>query len=191
MPVFQYRAVQMDGKIAEGQIEADGRQEAFRQMEAKGLRPIRLVERGGKPVKHSPKLPLLVLLLASSLFFGFIFAVGGAGMYGSPLSGFTAPTVALRLVIILVAPVVLLTGLLVLSKAQKTLGTLLIVSALLAAGLGLCDDFRYHMGVGFSDRSVGANGVNGLLALFIRQHAMRSSATNHELRRSECHFEAS
>jgi hypothetical protein len=149
MPVFQYRAVQTDGKIAEGQLEADGRQEAFRQMEAKGLRPIRLDERGGTTVKQSPKkrlLPvrlLLVLLLASSLFLGLIFAVAGAGLYGSPLSGFPASTVALRLVVILVAPVVLLTGLLVLSKTRKTLGTLLIVSALLAAGLGLCDDFRY------------------------------------------------
>jgi type IV pilus assembly protein PilC len=45
MPVFQYKALQADGKSAEGQLEAGGRQEAFRQMEEKGLRPISLAER--------------------------------------------------------------------------------------------------------------------------------------------------
>ncbi|HEV7928149.1 MAG TPA: type II secretion system F family protein [Verrucomicrobiae bacterium] len=47
MPVFQYRALQADGKAAEGQLEAGGRQEAFRQMEEKGLRPISLAEKAG------------------------------------------------------------------------------------------------------------------------------------------------
>ena len=47
MPVFQYRALQGDGAIAEGEIEAGGRQEAFRQMEGRGLRPITLAERAG------------------------------------------------------------------------------------------------------------------------------------------------
>jgi len=45
MPVFQYKALQADGKTAEGQLEAGGRQEAFRQMEEKGLRPISLAEK--------------------------------------------------------------------------------------------------------------------------------------------------
>lgn len=45
MPVFQYKAFQTDGKTAEGQIEAGGRQEAFRQMEERGLRPISLAEK--------------------------------------------------------------------------------------------------------------------------------------------------
>ena len=45
MPVFQYKALQADGKAAEGQLEAGGRQEAFRLMEEKGLRPITLAER--------------------------------------------------------------------------------------------------------------------------------------------------
>jgi type II secretory pathway component PulF len=44
MPTFQYKALQGDGKIAEGAIEAGGRQEAFRQMEGRGLRPISLAE---------------------------------------------------------------------------------------------------------------------------------------------------
>jgi type II secretory pathway component PulF len=50
MPVFEYKALQSDGTVAEGQIEAGGRQEAFRQMEGRGLRPIRLAEqKNGKP----------------------------------------------------------------------------------------------------------------------------------------------
>ncbi|MBN2507822.1 MAG: type II secretion system F family protein [Verrucomicrobia bacterium] len=50
MPVFQFRALQPDGAITEGQIEAGGRQEAFRTMEGRGLRPISLKERAnGKP----------------------------------------------------------------------------------------------------------------------------------------------
>src|SRR3989441_5802696 len=55
MPVFQYRALQGDGSIAEGLIEAGGRQEAFRQMEGRGLKPISLAEhRNGKPQNVEP-----------------------------------------------------------------------------------------------------------------------------------------
>ena len=44
MPTFQYRALQPDGTIAEGQLEAAGRPDAFRQMEGRGLRPVSLAE---------------------------------------------------------------------------------------------------------------------------------------------------
>src|SRR5881296_2543616 len=55
MPLFQFRALQNDGTIAEGQLEAGGRLEAFRQMEGRGLRPISLAERhNGKPQKAQP-----------------------------------------------------------------------------------------------------------------------------------------
>ena len=60
MARFQYKAVQVDGSITEGEIEAGGRQEAFRQMEVKGLRPIKLAERNGaangssRPPKPAP-----------------------------------------------------------------------------------------------------------------------------------------
>jgi type IV pilus assembly protein PilC len=47
MALFQYKALQLDGKMAEGQIEAGGRQEAFRQMEERGLKPINLSEKSG------------------------------------------------------------------------------------------------------------------------------------------------
>ena len=50
MPLFQYKAVETNGTIAEGQLEAGGRQEALRQIEGRGLRAIRVVEgRGSKP----------------------------------------------------------------------------------------------------------------------------------------------
>lgn len=47
MATFQYRALQSDGRIAEGQLEAGGRPDALRQMEGQGLRPISLNERNG------------------------------------------------------------------------------------------------------------------------------------------------
>ncbi len=50
MPLFQYKAFQSSGGVAEGQIEAGGRQEAFRQMEEKGLKPISLSERAAPKV---------------------------------------------------------------------------------------------------------------------------------------------
>src|SRR2546423_13408323 len=47
MATFQYKGIKADGSVAEGQMEAGGRQEAFRQMEGRGLRPIHLAERNG------------------------------------------------------------------------------------------------------------------------------------------------
>ncbi len=44
MPLFQYRALQSDGTIAEGRLEANGRLEAFRQLEGRGLKPVGLSE---------------------------------------------------------------------------------------------------------------------------------------------------
>jgi len=44
MPFFQYKALRTDGAFAEGQLEAPGRQEAFRQIEGLGLRPVSLAE---------------------------------------------------------------------------------------------------------------------------------------------------
>src|SRR5262245_16447898 len=47
MATFRYRALQPDGTVAEGQLEASGRPDAFRQMEGRGLRPISLAEGHG------------------------------------------------------------------------------------------------------------------------------------------------
>lgn len=48
MPTFLYKALQADGTIAEGQLEAAGRPDAFRQMEGRGLRPVSLSESAAK-----------------------------------------------------------------------------------------------------------------------------------------------
>jgi type II secretory pathway component PulF len=45
MPTFQYRALQANGTIAEGKLEAPGRPDALRQMEILGLRPVQLAEK--------------------------------------------------------------------------------------------------------------------------------------------------
>ena len=47
MSTFSYRALQSDGKIASGQLDAPGRPDALRQMEALGLRPVNLTEKAG------------------------------------------------------------------------------------------------------------------------------------------------
>lgn len=44
MPWFLFKALQSDGGVTEGRIEAGGRQDAFRLMAVQGLRPIRLQE---------------------------------------------------------------------------------------------------------------------------------------------------
>src|SRR5260370_25479447 len=57
MPLFQYRALQADGAMAEGQLEAAGRHEAFRQMEGLGLRPIKLLEKAGGQAQKTQATP--------------------------------------------------------------------------------------------------------------------------------------
>ncbi|MCL4178101.1 MAG: type II secretion system F family protein [Verrucomicrobia bacterium] len=49
MPTFEFKALQSDGAIAQGQLEAGGRQEAFRQLEGRGWRPIALNEKSSQP----------------------------------------------------------------------------------------------------------------------------------------------
>ena len=58
MPTFQYRALHADGTFAEGRLEAGGRPDAFRQMEALGLRPVSLSEKAaGSEAKGGSGLP--------------------------------------------------------------------------------------------------------------------------------------
>lgn len=57
MPLFQYRALQTNGVMAEGQLEAAGRQDAFRQMEGLGLRPVSLAEKAAAASKKDSLLP--------------------------------------------------------------------------------------------------------------------------------------
>jgi len=56
MALFQYKALQANGAVAEGQLEAAGRQEAFRQMEGLGLKPISLAEKAAAAAKRGPAL---------------------------------------------------------------------------------------------------------------------------------------
>jgi len=44
MPQFAYKALQADGTLAEGALDAGNRQEALRQVERRGLKPVRLTE---------------------------------------------------------------------------------------------------------------------------------------------------
>ena len=53
MPTFSYKALQSDGKIAEGVLEAAGRPDALRQMETLGLRPVNLSEKSSAGKKGS------------------------------------------------------------------------------------------------------------------------------------------
>ena len=56
MPTFRYKALQTDGAVAEGQLEASGRPDAFRQMEGLGLRPVSLSEGATTEKKAGPSL---------------------------------------------------------------------------------------------------------------------------------------
>jgi type II secretory pathway component PulF len=51
MAIFEYRAVQADGVIEEGQLDAGGRQDACRLLEARGWTPLRVSESSVAPGK--------------------------------------------------------------------------------------------------------------------------------------------
>ncbi len=55
MPTFTYKAIQSDGTMAQGQLEAAGRPDAFRQIEGRGLRPVSLAERAAAKKGSSAK----------------------------------------------------------------------------------------------------------------------------------------
>ena len=57
MPTFSYRALQPDGAIAEGQLDAPGRPDALRQVETLGLRPVNLIEKTAATAKNGPVPP--------------------------------------------------------------------------------------------------------------------------------------
>jgi type IV pilus assembly protein PilC len=58
MPQFAYKAMQHDGVLTEGLLDASNRQEAMRQVEGRGLRPIKLAESaGGLATKKSYSRP--------------------------------------------------------------------------------------------------------------------------------------
>lgn len=65
MPTFSYKAIQANGAIAEGVLDAPGRPDALRQIETLGLRPVNLSE---KAVGNAPKAAAAVALPANFSF---------------------------------------------------------------------------------------------------------------------------
>jgi type II secretory pathway component PulF len=57
MPTFQYRALQADGKVAEGVLDAGNRPDAMRQIETLGLRPVNVLESAAKAAKKGSAAP--------------------------------------------------------------------------------------------------------------------------------------
>ena len=57
MPVFEYKALSANGAVAEGRVEAAGRQEAFRQIDILGLRPVSLAERSVGAAENDSLMP--------------------------------------------------------------------------------------------------------------------------------------
>ncbi len=61
MPLFTYRALQPNGSVMEGAIDASGRQDAMRMIEQRGLTPLRLSEKtaqnGSSQAVKSARLP--------------------------------------------------------------------------------------------------------------------------------------
>jgi type II secretory pathway component PulF len=91
MPLFQYKALQANGAVAEGQLEAAGRAEAFRQMESQGLRPVNLVEArngGAKPAATpaQPKLPFGAKKITARVLENFTRLLSSLLAAGVPLS---------------------------------------------------------------------------------------------------------
>jgi len=84
MATFSYRALQADGGMAEGLTDAASRPEAVRSLEAKGLRPVRVVEaRAGASA-------------ASSSRAGGSAKAGSAGLPGFSLGGATVSSAELE-----------------------------------------------------------------------------------------------
>jgi len=64
MPQFQYKALQANGAMAEGQLEAADRQGAFAQMAGLGLRPVSLSEKAGAGTGKGFALPAALASLS-------------------------------------------------------------------------------------------------------------------------------
>jgi type II secretory pathway component PulF len=81
MPTFTYRALQRDGKMADGVLDAPGRPDALRQIETLGLRPINVTESAGKAAKKSTA--------SSSASAAMSFKLGGKKVSAKELENFT------------------------------------------------------------------------------------------------------
>src|SRR5256885_17187985 len=54
MPVFEYRAVGANGAITQGSLDANGRGDAMRVIEERGLTPLRVTESGTQTKSANP-----------------------------------------------------------------------------------------------------------------------------------------
>ena len=71
MPTFSYRALQANGAIAEGHLEAPGRPDALRQIETLGLRPVVVSEKSGAAGKNGSSNGALLPASLGNLSFKF------------------------------------------------------------------------------------------------------------------------
>ncbi len=81
MPLFQYKALQANGAMAQGELEAAGRAEAFAQMAGLGLRPVSLSEKAGAGAGTGLALPASLASLS--------FRNRSASVSGRELENFT------------------------------------------------------------------------------------------------------
>jgi type II secretory pathway component PulF len=81
MPAFSYRALQADGKIAEGVLDAGSRPDALRQIETLGLRPVNVAEKTSKAAKNGSASPSMPAALS--------FKFGGKKVSAKELENFT------------------------------------------------------------------------------------------------------
>ena len=81
MPSFSYRALQADGKIAEGMLDAGSRPDALRQIETLGLRPVNVTEKLSKAAKNGSASPSTPAAMS--------FKFGGKKVSAKELENFT------------------------------------------------------------------------------------------------------
>jgi type II secretory pathway component PulF len=81
MPLFQYKALQANGAMSEGQLEAVDRQGAFAQIAGLGLRPVSLAEKAGAGAGGGFALPAALA--------GLSFRKGATKVSGRELENFT------------------------------------------------------------------------------------------------------
>jgi type II secretory pathway component PulF len=82
MPTFSYKALQADGRMAEGVLDAGSRPDALRHIETLGLRPIRVAESAGPPARTSSS-------AAPAPTPGLSFQLGGKKVSAKELENFT------------------------------------------------------------------------------------------------------
>jgi type II secretory pathway component PulF len=81
MPLFQYKGLQANGAMSEGQLEAADRQGAFAQMAGLGLRPVSLAEKAGAAASTGFAMPAALASLS--------FRKGSTKVSGKELENFT------------------------------------------------------------------------------------------------------